>query len=79
MDGTEGQRGKHEIQPTPPLQLLFLDGTAEIAHLKLYLELLQNNEFHTYVHRSVRKTTRVGYSEDRFHSLLPHVVTYSSD
>lgn len=55
MDGSEGQRGKHEIQPTSPLQLLFLDGTSEIAHLKLYLELLQNNEFHTYVHRPVGK------------------------
>jgi len=43
MDRSEGQRGKHEIQPTSPPQLLFLDGTSEIAHLKLYLELLQNN------------------------------------
>jgi hypothetical protein len=79
MDGTEGQRGKHKIQPTPPLQLLFLDGTAEIAHLKVYLELLQNNKFHTHVHRSVRKTTSVGHSENRFYSLLAHVRTYRGD
>lgn len=60
MDGSEGQRGKHEIQPTSPLQL-FLDRTSEIAHLKLYLELLQNNEFHTCATDPWESRRSVGY------------------
>ena len=78
MDGSEGQRGKHEIQPTSPLQL-FLDGTSEIARLKLYLELLQNNEFHTYVHRPMRKLPVWAAQKIDFILYLHNATTCTSD